>query len=140
MPDCVGDVSALKKSHEANAEIFAYARESIDKSAELYLNGVYTRDGLNFFYHLAGLFGQRLYFSGKTKHYTQNPKVCLEKCTGCGVCERLCPTKNIRIQCGAAVSGNKCTMCYRCFSNCPQKAITIIGRQVIEQHKVENYL
>lgn len=135
MPDCIGDVGLLKKPPEENKKIIAEAADKIDNVAKVYLNGKPLRDGLNVFYHIAGLFGQRLWFYNKTKSYTQNPRIDAEKCVGCGVCERLCPMGNIKVTDGKAVSGDRCTMCYRCFSECPKKAITIIGKQVIVQYK-----
>lgn len=137
MPDCIGDVKALKKTLEENRKLIAAAGNKIDDGARRYLAGQPTKEGLNFFYHLAGLFGQRLWFANKTKRYTQNPKIDHAKCNGCGVCEKLCPLHNIHVENGKAVSGSRCTMCYRCFSNCPQKAITLIGKEVIEQWKMQ---
>lgn len=140
MPDCIGDVGLLKKPPEETREIIEQAREKLDEAAERFRNGKPTREGLNVFYHIAGLFGQRLWFSGKTKEYADLPRIDGEKCVGCGVCERLCPLGNLRIEDGKAVSGGRCTMCYRCFSNCPQKAITIIGKSVIVQYKVDDHI
>lgn len=48
--------------------------------------------------------------------------------------------KNISIKYGKAVAKSSCTMCYRCISNCPNQAITLIGKQVIEQCRIEKYL
>ena len=31
-------------------------------------------------------------------------------------------------------------MCYRCISNCPQQAITLLGKKLYEQCKIEKYL
>lgn len=138
MPDCIGDVGLLKKPPDENRKMIAQAARKIDSAAERFSNGKPPRDGLSFFHHIAGLFGQRLYFSGKTKNYTQNPKIDGGKCVGCGVCERLCPMANIKVENGRALSGNRCTMCYRCFSECPQKAITIIGKKVIVQYKFDD--
>lgn len=135
MPDNIGDVKLLKKSHEENREIIKQAAQKLDEAAEMLQNGKPPRDGLNFFHHIAGLFGQRLWFYGKTKNYTKNPKIDRKQCVGCGACVRLCPMENITLQDRKAVSGNKCTMCYRCFSNCPRQAITIIGKKVIVQYK-----
>lgn len=139
MPDCIGDVKALKKSPEENLEIIKNAVRKIDNAAENYKNKKPTREGLNFLYHMAGLFGQRLYFYSKTKDYTCSLKIDTGVCIGCKKCEKLCPMNNIQVINGKAVSGNMCTLCYRCFSSCPPKAITILGKEVLEQHRIENY-
>ena len=39
-----------------------------------------------------------------------------------------------------AVSNNRCTMCYRCVNNCPKRAITLLGKKVVMQSLIENYL
>jgi len=46
-----------------------------------------------------------------------------EKCMGCGLCSKLCPTKNIEIHNGKAVRGKKCIACTACANWCPQHAI-----------------
>jgi len=97
------------------------------------------QEGLSFPHHMAGLFGQRLWFYKKTATYKKKPNVDKEKCSGCGLCVRLCPMKNIAIQDEKAVSHDRCTLCYRCFSHCPTKALTILGRRVYEQCLCENY-
>lgn len=33
-----------------------------------------------------------------------------------------------------------CTMCYRCISACPAQAITLIGKEVVEQICIEKFL
>lgn len=137
MPDCIGDVGLLKKSPDDNREMIEQAARKIDIAAERYQNGRPPQEGLSVFHHIAGLFGQRLWFYGKTKNYTQNPKINSEKCIGCGACERLCPMANIKLKDSRALSGNRCTMCYRCFSECPKQAITIIGKKVIVQYKFD---
>lgn len=140
MPDCIGDVKALKKSPENNRELVNSAMKKIRVAADSYQVGKPSQEGLSFPYHMAGLFGQRLYFYGKTKNYTNSMKIDTSVCIGCGKCEKLCPMENIRTVNGKAVSAGKCTMCYRCFVNCPKRAITIIGSKVIEQHKIEQYI
>lgn len=103
-------------------------------------NGKPPQEGLGAAYHLAGLFGQRLYFWGKTQKYTDGLKINSRKCIGCSLCERLCPMGNIAVKNGIAVSSDKCTMCYRCISKCPEQAITLLGKKVIEQNNVSRYL
>lgn len=139
MPDCIGNVKALKRTADENRRIVAEAVKKVADAAEMYKNKKPPHDGLNFFCRMAGLFGQRLYFYGKAKNYTDSLKINTSVCIGCGKCEKLCPMKNIHIENGKAVSADRCTMCYRCFVNCPKQAITLIGSHVFEQHRIENY-
>lgn len=131
MPDSICDEKALKRSFEKNKKIVMKAEEKIGKSVDNLKNGKPPQEGLGIVYHLAGLFGQRLYFFGKTRKYTDKLKINSLKCIGCGLCEKLCPMGNIAVKNGIAVSGDKCTMCYRCISKCPKQAITLLGKKVI---------
>lgn len=140
MPDCIGDEKALKKTLAENRKIVEQANIKIHSSAQRLKEGKPTKEGLNIFYHIAGLFGQRLWFYGKTATYKEDkPDIDSQKCIGCGRCAELCPLNNIEIIEGKAVAKGKCTMCYRCFSNCPVQALTILGKQVYEQCRFENY-
>ncbi len=139
MPDCVGDKKALKKSAQANHELIVQADKKIAVAVQRLKDGNPHKEGLGFLYHMAGLFGQRLWFYGKTATYKQKPNIDIDKCIGCGRCVSICPMKNIVIQNGKAVSHNQCTLCYRCFSHCPTQALTILGKQVYEQCLFEKY-
>lgn len=140
MPDSICDERALKRSFEHNKRIVVKATEKICKCVGNIKNGKPPQEGLGAVNHLAGLFGQRLYFWGKTQKYTDRLKINSLKCIGCGLCERLCPMGNIAVKNGIAVSGDKCTMCYRCISKCPEQVITLLGKKVIEQNDVSRYL
>lgn len=140
MPDSISDEKALKRKYQKNLELVKNAEIKIRKSVIQIKNGKPPQEGLGAWYHAVGLFGQRLYFYNKTKYYTDKLKINHEKCTGCGLCEKLCPMKNIKLENNAAVAGNKCTMCYRCISKCPKQAITLLGKNVIEQHDINKYL
>ena len=140
MPDSICDERALKRSFEHNKRIVVKAAEKICKCVGNIKNGKPPQEGLGAAYHLAGLFGQRLYFWGKTQKYTDGLKINSRKCIGCSLCERLCPMGNIAVKNGIAVSSDKCTMCYRCISKCPEQAITLLGKKVIEQNNVSRYL
>ena len=138
MPDCIGDVKLLKKPLDENRKTILEAEHKMDLAINRIKNGKYPKEGLNIFYRIAGVFGQRLYFSGKTKHYYTKIRTDESKCIKCGLCVSLCPMSNIEIK-DKIVYRDKCTMCYRCFANCPKQAITIIGKQVYEQCKFDNY-
>ena len=140
MPDSICDERALKRSFERNKRIVVKATEKICKCVDNIKNGKPPQEGLGVVYYLAGLFGQRLYFLGRTQKYTDRLKINSLKCIGCGLCERLCPMGNIAVKNGIAVSSDKCTMCYRCISKCPEQVITLLGKKVIEQNDVSRYL
>lgn len=140
MPDCIGDEKILKKTQEENRIIVKKAEKKIATAAQALKSGKASQEGLSFLYHMAGLFGQRLWFLGKTKHYSDKLKINSEKCVGCGVCVRLCPMGNLSVDNKIATHQNRCTMCYRCISNCPQQAITLLGSTLYEQCKIDNYM
>ncbi|MBR5421513.1 MAG: EFR1 family ferrodoxin [Lachnospiraceae bacterium] len=140
MPDAVCDSKLLKKSVEENKRIVAAADRRLEKAAEeIRSEGKYPREGLGFAAHLAGLFGQRLWFYGKTADYCKKVKIS-DDCVGCGSCVKNCPMENLSIKDGKAVSAGRCTMCYRCVSQCPKKAVTILGNRVYEQCRYEKYV
>lgn len=140
MPDCIGDEKALKKSIEENKQLVREAKVKLVDAARRMKSGRPTRDGLGALSHLAGLFGQRLWFYNKTKHYSDRLKIDTDKCVGCGQCAKLCPMKNLHIIQGKAQADNKCTLCYRCISHCPHQAMTLLGNTVQEQCRIEKYL
>lgn len=133
------DSKLLKKTIEENKKIIIEADEKIERVAENIKRGTYPQEGINLLYHVAGLFGQRLWFYGKTIDYSNKIKIS-NNCVGCGLCAFNCPMKNITIKDKKAVAGNRCTMCYRCISTCPQKAITLLGKEVYEQYRFEKYI
>ena len=139
MPDSVCDSKLLKKTVEENKKIVIKADKKIEKTAKAIQSGNYPQEGLSFFSHLAGLFGQRLWFYGKTADYSDKLTIN-NSCIGCGLCSNICPMKNIVIKDHRAVSGDKCTMCYRCISQCPKQAITLLGDTVKEQCRFSKYI
>ena len=140
MPDCIGDSKLLKKSLNKNKALVTKATQLISNTVVNLKNNKPTKNGLSFIAYLAGLFGQRLWFYHETKNYISKLKINESECVGCSKCIEICPMNNLILKDNKAISLNRCTKCYRCISNCPQKAITLLGKNVIEQSKIENYL
>lgn len=140
MPDCIGDERALKRPLAKNQALVRAAEETCKTAAQAYQNGRPPREGLSIWSHLAGLFGQRLYFYGKTRTYSDKLKIDPGKCVRCGACVASCPMKNLAIEGGRVVPQGRCTMCYRCVDRCPTQALTLLGKRVYEQCYLEKYL
>ncbi len=58
-----------------------------------------------------------------------------QRCTGCGICEKVCPTEAIRRLPGTdrklpprSIISNMCLNCYRCAAVCPTAAISYTDR------------
>ena len=140
MPDSIADEKALKRPLEKNKVLVKQAEQKIKESVKRLKVGKPTQEGIGVLYRLAGFFGQRAYFGHKTKRYSSKLKVDTDKCIGCGLCEKICPMKNITIEEQKAVSSDRCTMCYRCINKCPKQALTLLGKRVVEQCGIEKYI
>lgn len=46
-----------------------------------------------------------------------------EKCDSCGICEKVCPVNNIKLESGKPVWQNKCQQCLTCLHFCPKESI-----------------
>ena len=139
MPDCIGDNRFLKRTLKENQFIIRQADNKIHLAAERLKVGKPFKEGLNIFYHIAGLFGQRLWFYGQTLSYKEKPNIDLNKCMVCGLCVKKCPMKNLEKREEKIICRNRCTMCYRCVNNCPTQALTILGKRIYEQCLFEKY-
>lgn len=50
-----------------------------------------------------------------------------DACVSCGICARVCPRQNVRLETGHPTWHHDCEMCYACMVWCPQKAIALQG-------------
>ena len=47
----------------------------------------------------------------------------LEKCNGCGTCQKVCVANNIEMTNGKPIFLHKCEQCMSCIQYCPNEAI-----------------
>lgn len=50
-----------------------------------------------------------------------------EDCDGCGICERVCPVRNVEIVDDKPVWSDHCAGCFACLHWCPKEAISLGG-------------
>ncbi|MCR5049737.1 MAG: EFR1 family ferrodoxin [Paludibacteraceae bacterium] len=76
--------------------------------------------------------------------HCMGPKVNPAKCIGCGICAKVCPMENIRLQPQSgltdktyqvAKTGDHCTVCLACVHACPQQAFTTNGLQTRKERQ-----
>jgi electron transfer flavoprotein alpha subunit/NAD-dependent dihydropyrimidine dehydrogenase PreA subunit len=60
-------------------------------------------------------------------------KIDIDKCTGCKICEKICPFGAIFVGDKVAQIQDNCTLCGACENSCPVGAISIERRQVSEK-------
>lgn len=46
-----------------------------------------------------------------------------DDCIHCGICEKVCPANNIRVDESGVIFSDRCEVCYACLHNCPQNAL-----------------
>lgn len=46
-----------------------------------------------------------------------------DKCTGCGICSKVCTCNNIKLDSKKPIWGEKCSQCLACIHSCPVRAI-----------------
>ncbi|HEX3077114.1 MAG TPA: EFR1 family ferrodoxin [Lachnospiraceae bacterium] len=78
--------------------------------------------------HLSGVAFTKLFPIFGMKYSISN------QCTGCGLCTKRCPRKNIKMQEGKPRFGRNCLFCMRCITICPKQAI-LYRKKHCEQYK-----
>jgi len=48
-----------------------------------------------------------------------------DRCTGCGLCQEVCPTGAVSVDKVARIDGSKCTGCGQCVAECPEDALSL---------------
>ena len=57
------------------------------------------------------------------KWASDKPFFANENCISCGICEKVCPLKNITMESGRPKWNGNCNTCDACYHNCPKHAI-----------------
>lgn len=110
-------ISAVIEKTEQNSE----SPKLIEMSTKISLPGLLAEGFLKLLYPIV----EKRF---KKKFYADN------RCTLCGLCEKICPSGNIKIADGHVTFDNRCYLCMRCIHQCPEEAIQI-GRLTVNKFR-----
>jgi ferredoxin len=103
-------------------DFFVFVKKEIDNFFEIVNTG---KENLE-----SGVFKKDVGRSEKVNEWFQANVNNLDKsfhvddtCTSCGICERVCPIKNIVLREGIPQWQHKCQQCLACINFCPEKSI-----------------
>lgn len=106
---------------KAAAQIIENAQTPIEQAARFLKNGeAFPKSNSPFGDKLkSSIINQIFYpmFVHANKFYTT------DSCVSCGICMKVCPLENIRLEAGKPVWGDECTHCMACICRCPKEAI-----------------
>lgn len=129
--DTESDEKILEKIEKAKLQIETISQEILNKQK------VYkVKEG-----KFAGL--KTSLVSKGFENFARNTKkfYVTDSCNGCGICQKGCPAKTIKLENGKPVWGEKCYQCMYCINACPQTAIqygkSTNGRK---RYMIKNYI
>ena len=99
-----------KKSFENSINQVEKITNILKENGENFQKGIHTSERMN------KKFREKVYASDKSFYAEDN-------CTGCGICEDVCPVNNIVLTEGLPRWQHKCQQCLACINFCPEKAI-----------------
>lgn len=95
----VGNYVAMYKMNERNPEKYQAATDQIPAL-------------------VSTAFGQKVIYAKKGKGFHVS-----DDCIGCGICEKVCPVSNIKMENNKPGFHHNCEQCMACVQWCPKKAI-----------------
>jgi len=127
-------------SKEKQQKLFAEAGARIDEIAGIVRDRRSFTDSTNTSFFGAHIHPGIFYRMGYS-HIPELDKsyVTDGNCTGCGICEKVCPVGNITMKDGIPEWNHRCQLCYACLQWCPSGAIQAGDRTVgIERYHNPN--
>jgi ferredoxin len=111
----------------------AKAEDRIQETAKAIHAGASEKGGALGF--LQGILGRIIYpvFLASLKKADRRFSAT-DACTNCGVCRRICPVGDIRLEEGRPVWLGHCEQCFACFHWCPEQAI-LYGKRSARQRR-----
>lgn len=108
-------------------------RKQIHEMVQNFLDGKYENEIINPF--LSGLNKSVAFiFDKMTSGFVKKYSVS-DDCVKCGLCVKMCPNKNIRLNEDRIEFGKNCMLCMRCMNICPKNAILYNTKKIPQYRK-----
>src|SRR5208337_971623 len=78
---------------------------------------------------LLGKYESKKHIEGENHFWTN------KDCNGCGICEKLCPVKNIKMNDRKPLWMGKCQECFGCLQWCPEEAIELQNAPITNRYR-----
>ncbi len=115
----VGNYVAMYKMNERNTEKYQAATNQIPALVRKIVSKTQQPAGkVNEALNLSTAFGQKVIYARKDKGFRVSAD-----CIGCGICEKVCPVSNIKMQNNKPSFHHNCEQCMACVQWCPKEAI-----------------
>ena len=136
MPNNISNFFLLRQSSKRRVEKkFSHAEDQVIRICNDLKLGKVKRRGFSSFSRFIGKF-QGVTWQKDSKSAGLVPGSMEEKiaksvwidegCTGCLICVKDCPVKNLRLKNNSITHHNDCVACYRCVNRCPVQAISVM--------------
>lgn len=131
MPNNINNFRVFPRTGDRrSARLISAARRRVGRICQNIRAGKVKKRGFNAFSRLLGLMQGA--FALKIERLAADSVQIGGECTGCSLCVRRCPMRNLSLENGKAAAHGNCTECYRCINLCPEKAIRIYFQKKVQ--------
>ena len=122
MPSNYANYGAV--SPERQGELLRDAEKKVEEIAQIVQARAERRDSRHSSFFQSNIHPGILYKLGYPRIPIMDKSFSTdENCNGCGICQKVCPAKNLSLEDRKPVWHNKCQFCYACLQWCPKESI-----------------
>jgi len=136
MPNNVGNIPFLRKpGDKAIHKKIKKAKRKTLQTCDNIKKGIVKKRGFSWFSQFLGSIQGKVWQGSSKKtapgkfsaeHIAKSGVKIHKNCNVCGLCAKICPVKNLKLEQNKIAAKGNCIVCYRCVNRCPKRAITVM--------------